>query len=113
MVDMLINRDQEQKADAASGYGAFSEDGKEFIITSTATPVPWVNVLSNANFCSLISQNAQGFSFYLDPVRNRITRWNPDAMPLQRQGRYIFIKDDETSEIWTVNGLPCETLYDS
>ena len=28
-------------------YGHFSDDGKEYIITRSDTPMPWVNVISN------------------------------------------------------------------
>ena len=30
-----------------SEYGYFTEDGREYVITRTDTPKPWVNVISN------------------------------------------------------------------
>ncbi len=44
-----------------NGLGGFTPDGREYVITTTAgqvTPAPWVNVLANPHFGTVISENA-------------------------------------------------------
>lgn len=93
-------------------FGEFSEDGKEFIIREPLTPSPWMNIIGNSRYGSYISQNGGGYSFFLDPLRNRITRWHVDSIPHDAPGKYLFIKDEETGTSWTVNGLPGSKPYD-
>ncbi|MFH0879990.1 MAG: hypothetical protein V2A34_09775 [Lentisphaerota bacterium] len=80
-------------------YGVFDSQAREFVITNPNTPRPWINYLSNGQYCALISQAAGGFSFYQDPGQNRITRWAPANYLNDRPGRYIYIRDPETGEV--------------
>ena len=68
-------------------YGRFDSSTHEFVITSQVTPRPWINYLSNGEYCAIISQAAGGFSFYLDPAHHRITRWAPANYLCDRPGR--------------------------
>ena len=77
-------------------YGHFSSDGREYIITNPDTPRPWINYLTNENYCSIISQCAGGYSFYKDCRTNRITRWLPENWHFDRPGKYIFVRDGQT-----------------
>ncbi len=50
----------------ANGIGGFTPDGREYVITTTptqATPAPWVNVLANANFGSVIAESGQAYTW--------------------------------------------------
>lgn len=93
-------------------YGNFSKDGTEFIIRMPDTPRPWVNYLSNGRFCSIISQNAGGYHFYLDPAYNRITRWEPANYLRDTPGRYIYLRDNKTEKKWTLSFFPTKNTGD-
>jgi len=80
-------------------YGYFDAKGHEFVITRPDTPRPWINYLSDGEYCAIISQAAGGFSFYLDPGQNRLTRWSPENYLWDRPGRYIYLRDPETGEV--------------
>ncbi len=87
-------------------YGHFSEDKTEFIITRPDTPRPWINYLSNGEYCVLISQTGGGFSFYKDPDKNRITRWSPENYLHDKPGRYLYLRDEESGEYWSATYQP-------
>jgi len=81
-------------------YGNFSSCGTEFRISNTNTPRPWVNYLSNGNYCLIISQKGGGYSFYLDSEQNRITRWAPGNYLKDQPGRFIYIRDKVSGKFW-------------
>ena len=87
-------------------YGAFSKDGSEYIITRPDTPRPWINYLTNGDYVSLCSHRGGGFSFYKDHRMHAIMRRGNfvhlDDMP----GRMIYVKDEESGEIWMPNVSP-------
>jgi cellobiose phosphorylase len=80
-------------------YGHFSQDGTEFVITTPVTPRPWINYLTNARYCAIISQCAGGYSFYRDCRTDRITRWLPEGWHFDRPGRYLYIKEAPSSKL--------------
>lgn len=96
----------------SSKYGHFSPDGKEYIVTNPRTPLPWINYLVNKDYFSLISHTGGGYSFVTEPIFNRITREYPgDNISFDRPGRYVYIRDNENGEYWSVNWQPiCKNL---
>lgn len=87
-------------------YGHFSENGKEFIITNVATPSPWINYIYNGRYFSTISNNGGGISYYKNPLHGRITRYRINDIPHDRPGKYIYIRDNDTNEIWSLTWQP-------
>ncbi len=87
-------------------YGHFSQDGLEYVVTTPNTPRPWINYLTNENYCSIISQTAGGYSFYKDCRDNRITRWLPENWHFDRPGRYIFLRDADSGDYWSPTYQP-------
>ncbi|MDX9702950.1 MAG: hypothetical protein RBU23_07895 [Candidatus Auribacterota bacterium] len=92
-------------------YGHFSEDGREYIITDPNTPRPWFNYLFNRVYHALVSQTGGGFSYYKDPKTNRILRY--DHVHSDRPGRYLFVRDNDSSECWSANWQPMRVDLDS
>jgi len=96
-------------------YGHFSKDGLEFIVTEPITPKPWINYLTNEEYCAIISQCAGGYSFYKDCRSDRILRWLPEDWHFDRPGRYIYIKEQtKTKEqrVWSVTYQPLRVKPD-
>jgi cellobiose phosphorylase len=87
-------------------YGWFSEDGKEFIIHNPKTPTPWINYIYNDNYFATISNNAGGISYYKNPLNGRITRYRINDVPSDRPGKYIYIKDNDSNEFWSLSWQP-------
>lgn len=87
-------------------YGHFSDDGTEFVITTPNTPRPWINYLTNEEYCSIVSQCGGGYSFYKDCRTNRILRWHPESYRFDRPGRFFYIKDKQTRECWSATYQP-------
>jgi cellobiose phosphorylase len=91
-------------------YGYFNDFEKEYVITNPKTPYPWINYLGTQNYLSLISNTAGGYSFYKDARLRRITRYRYNNTPIDNEGRYYFIKDDES--IWNPSWKPTKTKLD-
>jgi cellobiose phosphorylase len=95
-------------------YGCFSNDGREYIITRPDTPTPWINYISNLRgYCGIISQTAGGFSFHKDPRDRRLTKYRYNNVPVDRPGRYFYIKDEATSEYFSPTWQPVMKKPDS
>lgn len=92
-------------------FGHFNDKDREYVITSPATPLPWINYLGNENFFSLISNTCGGYSFYKDAKLLRLTRYRYNNVPADTNGRYYFIKHGDT--VWTPGWQPVKTELDS
>ena len=91
-------------------FGFFNDADKEYVITSPATPQPWINYLGNDGFFSLISNTCGGYSFYKDAKLLRLTRYRYNNVPADTNGRYYFIKHNDT--VWTPAWQPVKTELD-
>jgi len=87
----------------ANGLGGFTRDGHEYIITlqrDETTPAPWVNVLANATFGTLISESGAAYTWVENSHEFRLTPWSND--PVQDPtGEAIYIRDEETGQYWS------------
>jgi cyclic beta-1,2-glucan synthetase len=66
-----------------NGIGGFTPDGKEYLITTTkdrVTPAPWVNVLANPGFGTVISENGLAYTWAENAHEFRLTPWNNDPV---------------------------------
>jgi len=87
-------------------YGYFSKDDKEYVIVKPSTPTPWINYLSNNEYCAIISNTAGGYSFHVDPKDRRILRYRYNNVPADRPGRYLYIRDNKTGKYWSPTWQP-------
>ncbi|MBN1540530.1 glycosyl transferase family 36 [candidate division KSB1 bacterium] len=93
-------------------FGYFSNDRREFVITRPDTPAPWVNYLSNGRYTGLISNTAGGFSFYASPKDSRITRWRYNSLPIDRPGRYLYLRDRDSGDYASPTWQPTRSRLD-
>lgn len=89
-----------------TSYGHFSADGLEFIITEPLLDRPWMNVLTNGQWCSVISHLGGGYDFVGNPTVSRITRWHIDGVPRDTVGRFLYLRDEASGDYWCANGYP-------
>ncbi len=85
-------------------YGHFSNDGKEYIITTPRTPRPWINVISNGDYGITFSQTGGGYSWRTHAQLNRLTRWDQDLIK-DEWGKYIYLRD-EKGHVWSAGWKP-------
>lgn len=87
-------------------YGYFDNKNKEFVITRPDTPTPWINYLGADEYCALMSNTAGGYSFHKDPKERRISRYRYNNVPMDRPGRYIYLRDQSSGNFWPATGQP-------
>jgi N,N'-diacetylchitobiose phosphorylase len=87
-------------------YGYFDNQNREYVIERPDVPVSWTNYLGVRDLCTVISHNAGGYSFYQNAEHHRITRFRANGVPLDRPGRYVYLRDDETGEYWSISWQP-------
>lgn len=92
-------------------FGYFDDNRREYVITTPRTPLPWINYLGCKDFFSLISNTCGGYSFYKDAKLLRLTRYRYNNVPADSNGRYFYIKDQDT--VWNSGWQPTQTELDS
>jgi cellobiose phosphorylase len=91
-------------------YGTFDDSNKEYVITRPDTPLPWINYLGTENFFGIISNTAGGYCFYQDARMRRLTRYRYNNIPMDSNGRYLYIKDGDT--LWNPMWKPMRVALD-
>lgn len=61
-------------------FGGFTKDGKEYEVTRTLTPMPWINVLTNPRFGCIVSSSMGGFTYAHNAQQFKITSWHNDMV---------------------------------
>jgi len=90
-----------------NGTGGFTSDGREYVITTTEnrrTPAPWVNVLANQGFGTVISEKGMAYTWAENSHEYRLTPWNNDPVS-DMSGETMYIRDEETGHFWSPTPL--------
>ena len=98
-----------------NSLGGFTPDGREYVIylgPDTHTPAPWVNVIANPTFGTLVSETGSGFTWFGNSQRNRLTQWSNDPV-MDPPSEALYLRDEETGVFWTPTPSPIreETAY--
>ena len=91
-----------------NGYGGFSKDGKEYVIITNKnkfTPAPWINVLANPQFGSIITESGQSYTWIENAHEFRLTPWNNDPVT-DLKGEVFYLRDEENGRFWSPMPLP-------
>ncbi len=91
-----------------NGWGGFSPDGNEYVITiedKKRTPVPWVNVIANPNFGTVISESGSAYTWTENAHELRLTPWNNDPVG-DPGGEAFYLRDEESGHFWSATLLP-------
>ncbi len=92
----------------ANGTGGFTPDGREYVIITKPgekTPLPWVNILANPHFGSIISESGSASTWSENAHEYRLTPWNNDPVS-DPSGEAFYIRDEETGQAWSPTPLP-------
>lgn len=87
-------------------YGYFDNANREYVIDRADLPVSWTNYLGVKDMCAVVNHTAGGYLFYKSPEYHRITRFRANAVPMDRPGHYVYIRDDETEDYWSISWQP-------
>ena len=96
-------------------YGAFSSDGKEYLIKvnkENRLPTVWSHIMANEKFGTLVTENMGGYTWYKNCKLNRITSWE-NQPNYDIPSEIIYLKDMETKKAWSIglNPMPDDKNY--
>ncbi len=87
-------------------YGHFDNEHREYVIDRIDLPTSWTNYLGTEDMVGVVNHTAGGYVFYKSAEYHRITRFRPNGTPMDRPGHYIYLRDDDTGEYWSVSWQP-------
>ncbi|MGE3456890.1 MAG: glucoamylase family protein, partial [Kofleriaceae bacterium] len=93
---------------AFNGHGGFTHDGKEYVITThhaSSTPAPWVNVLANPYFGSVISESGAAYTWCENAHSYRLTPWSNDPVS-DPSGEAFYLRDEDDGRFWSPTPAP-------
>ncbi len=91
-----------------NGLGGFTPDGREYVIVLTrgaVTPAPWVNVLANPYFGTVVSESGVAYTWSENAHEFRLTPWHDDPVS-DSNGEALYLRDEETGQVWSPAPLP-------
>ena len=91
-----------------NGLGGFTPDGREYIITTgpgAVTPAPWVNVLANPGFGTVVTESGSAYTWAENAHEFRLTPWNNDPVS-DAGGEAFYLRDEESGRFWSPTPLP-------
>ena len=88
-----------------NGYGGIDPATGDYIIYRTPTPAPWINVLANEHFGTIVSDSGSSTTWFENSSEFRLTSWHNDPVS-DRTGEAIYIRDEETGEFWSPTPQP-------
>lgn len=87
-------------------YGHFDNEKREYVIDRVDLPTSWTNYLGVQNLCAVVNHTAGGYMFYKTPEFHRITRFRGNAVPMDRPGHYVYLRDNDSKDYWSVSWQP-------
>lgn len=96
---------------ACNGFGGFTPDGREYLITTAAgqmTPAPWVNVIANPEFGTLVSESGSATTWSENAHEFRLTPWSNDPVS-DPNTEAFYIRDEASGHFWSPTLLPTRT----
>ena len=93
---------------AFNGLGGYKPDAREYVITLSAaqpTPAPWVNVIANPDFGTLVSESGSATTWSENAHEFRLTPWSNDPVS-DPATEAFYIRDDATGHYWSPTLLP-------
>ncbi len=87
-------------------YGYFDNGKREYVIDRVDIPTSWTNYLGVEDLCAVVNHTAGGYLFYKTPEYHRITRFRGNSVPMDRPGHYVYVRDNEDGDYWSISWQP-------
>jgi cyclic beta-1,2-glucan synthetase len=86
----------------SNGLGGFAAGGSEYAIVLQGdddTPQPWVNVIANPQFGTVVGATGAAWTWAGNSRENRLTPFGNDSVS-EFSGEAIYLRDEESAEVW-------------
>jgi cyclic beta-1,2-glucan synthetase len=86
----------------ANGLGGFSPDGREYVIVlddAADTPLPWVNVMANERFGTVVGATGAAWTWAANSRENRLTPFGNNPVG-EFSGEAVYLRDEDDGEAW-------------
>ena len=103
-IDLLANTDELKYYNE---YGAFSKDGKEYIIKinkNQKTPTTWSHIIANEKFGTCVTESNGGYTWYKNSRLNRVSSWDNSSI-INIPSEIIYLQDEENGKTWTPTAM--------
>ena len=87
-------------------YGHFDNENREYVIDRVDLPCSWTNYLGVEDMAAVVNHTAGGYLFYKTPEYHRISRFRANAVPMDRPGFYVYLRDNDSTDYWSVSWQP-------
>lgn len=87
-------------------YGHFDNENREYVIDRVDLPCSWTNYLGVEDMAAVVNHTAGGYLFYKTPEYHRISRFRANAVPMDRPGFYVYLRDNDNGDYWSVSWQP-------
>lgn len=87
-------------------YGYFDNRKREYVIDRVDVPVSWTNYIGLKDMYGVFNHTAGGYLLYKSPEYHRITRFRPNGVPMDGPGHYVYLRDEETGDYWSLSWQP-------
>ncbi|MEO8675191.1 MAG: glucoamylase family protein, partial [Casimicrobiaceae bacterium] len=107
-IEVAVVKTPERALIQDNGLGGFTPDGTEYVITTEPgllTPAPWVNVLANPYFGTVVSESGGAYTFSENAHEFRLTPWTNDPVS-DACGEAFYLRDEDSGHFWTATPLP-------
>jgi cyclic beta-1,2-glucan synthetase len=91
-----------------NGLGGFTPDGREYVVALSKgqqTPLPWINVVANAELGFQASESGAGFTWAANSRENQLTPWSNDPVSAP-PAEVFYLQDLASGTLWTPTALP-------
>ena len=91
-----------------NGLGGFTRDGREYVVVLDGdheTPLPWINVLANPHFGSIITSSGSAHTWSENSRENRLTPFANDPVS-DPTSEAIFLRDEADQTLWGATPTP-------
>ena len=94
----------------ANGLGGFTAGGREYAIVlqgDADTPQPWVNVIANERFGTVVGATGSAWTWAGNSRENRLTPFGNDAVS-EFSGEALYLRDEDSAEVWGATPGPLQ-----
>ncbi len=91
-----------------NGLGGFTRDGREYVVVlegEQETPLPWVNVLANPGFGSIVTSSGAAHTWCENSRENRLSPFANDPVS-DPTAEAIILRDEESGACWGATPAP-------
>ena len=98
----------------ANGLGGFTAGGREYAIVLNGdadTPLPWVNVIANERFGTVVGATGAAWTWAGNSRENRLTPFGNDPVS-EFSGEALYLRDEDGGEVWGATPGPLPRARD-